>query len=95
MAIARVFDGKGWTLDQYDALIESLLTRLGRGERAAPGVLFHWVTQTEDGIRATDVYESRSAADQLAMEQIGPITAELSLPMPDITEYDVHRYLAR
>jgi hypothetical protein len=94
MAIARVFDGQGWTIEQYDALIESLLTRLGRGERAAPGVLFHWVTQTDDGIRATDVYESRSAADQLATQQIGPITAELRLPMPHITEYDVHRYLA-
>ena len=58
MAIARVFEGKGWTPDQYDKLIAALLDRLGRGERAAPGVLFHWVTTTADGMRATDVYES-------------------------------------
>ena len=94
MAIARVFEGKGWTSAQYDELITALLTRLGRGDRAAPGVLFHWVTETPEGMRATDVYESRSAADALVQEQIGPVAADLGLPAPEITEYEVHRFLA-
>lgn len=95
MAIARVFEGKGWTPEQYDKLIGSLLDRLGRGDRAAPGVLFHWVTSTQEGMRATDVYESREAADALVQEQIGPIAGELGLPLPEIAEYEVHKYLAR
>ena len=33
MAIARVFDGKGWTPQQYDRLIE----RMDLGGRSAPG----------------------------------------------------------
>jgi len=94
MAIARVFEGKGWTPEQYDKLISALLDRLGRGDRAAPGVLFHWVTTTPDGMRATDVYESREAADALVQEQIGPVAGELGLPLPEISEYEVHRYLA-
>jgi hypothetical protein len=94
MAIARVFEGKGWTPGDYDKLIAALLDRLGRGERAAPGVLFHWVTATADGMRATDVYESRDAADTLVQEHIGPIAGELGLALPDISEYEVHRFLA-
>ena len=94
MAIARVFEGKGWTPEQYDKLIAALLDRLGRGDRAAPGVLFHWVAATPDGMRATDVYESREAADALVQDQIGPVDTELGLPLPEITEYEVHRYLA-
>jgi hypothetical protein len=94
MAIARVFEAKGWTPEQYDKLIGALLDRLGRGDRAAPGVLFHWVTPTPDGMRATDVYESREAADALVQEQIGPLAGELGLPLPEITEFEVHRLLA-
>lgn len=93
MAIARVFDGKGWTPEQYDKLIAALLDRVGRGERAAPGVLFHWVAVTPDGMRAVDVYESKEAADTLVQEQIGPVASELGLPLPEITEYEVHKYL--
>lgn len=87
MRIARTFEGKGWTSEQYDALIEKL------GGVAAPGVVFHWAAKTDDGMLAVDVYESREAADRLA-EQIGPAAAELGMPLPNITEYEVHATLA-
>ena len=94
MAIARVFEGKGWTVDQYDELITRLAAQLGLEPGAsAPGVLFHWSARTDDGMRAVDVYESRDAADQLVGQSIGPIAGELGLPMPDVTEYEVHRVL--
>ena len=90
MAIAREFAGKGWTAQQYDEFID----RMQLGGRAAPGVLFHWAAVTEDGMRAVDVYESREAADAVANERIGPLAGELGLPMPEITEYEVHRHLS-
>jgi hypothetical protein len=93
MAVARVFEGKGWTTAQYDELISRLLEGLGRGRRAAPGVLFHWAAATDDGVRAVDVYESRDAADELVSQRIGPIAADLGLPMPDVSEFEVHDYL--
>ena len=62
MAIARVFDGKGWSSEQYDALIDKLVARMGLAPgRSVPGVLFHWAAATKDGMRAVDVYESRQA----------------------------------
>jgi hypothetical protein len=94
MAIARVFDGKGWTTAQYDELIARLAARLGlETGKPAPGVLFHWASTTDDGMRAVDVYESRDAADKLVGEAIGPLVGELGLPMPDISEYQVHNLL--
>ena len=94
MAIARVFEGKGWTTDQYDKLIGQLVGQLGLAPgQAAPGVLFHWAAATDDGMRAVDVYESREAADRLVSESIGPIASELGLPLPDISEYAVHNLL--
>jgi hypothetical protein len=89
MAIARMFEGKGWTAAQYDELIE----RMQLGGHSAPGVLFHWAAETDEGIRAVDVYESRDSADALARERIAPLAGELGLPMPAISEYEVHNYL--
>jgi len=58
------------------------------GGHSAPGVLYHWAAQANTGMKAVDVYETRVAADHLAQEQIGPIVAELGLPMPQISELD-------
>jgi hypothetical protein len=90
MAIARTFRGKGWTLGQYDELID----RMDLGGHSAPGVLFHWAGRTDDGIVAVDVYESREAADRLAHEKVGPVAAQLGLPMPEIEDQPVDRILA-
>jgi hypothetical protein len=94
MAIARTFDGPGWTPEQYDTLIARLVERLSLPVgRSAPGVLFHWATKTDAGMRAVDVYESREAADALVQTHIAPIAQELGLPLPAIAEYDVHGFL--
>jgi len=63
--------------------------------RPAPGVLFHWAAPTGDGWRAVDVYHSRDATDALAQNEIGPVVAELGMPLPQISEYEVPSYLAR
>jgi hypothetical protein len=94
MAIARIFEGKGWTPDQYDELIKRLAAKLDLAPgTTAPGVLFHWAAQTDDGMRAVDVYESAEAADTLVAESIGPIAGEMGLPLPEIQQLDVHNLL--
>lgn len=57
MAIAVQMDFEGGTTDQYDQVIERM--RFGPNGPGAPGSLFHWVTQSEPGIRVTDVWESK------------------------------------
>ena len=96
MTIVRTFEAKGWTADQYDELMARLVTRLGLAPgQSAEGVLFHWAAETEGGMRAVDVYESHAAADRLVGEAIGPIAAELGLPLPDVSELEVHNSLHR
>ena len=94
MAIARVFDGKGWTTGQYDELMKRLVDQLdlAPGE-SAPGVLFHWAAATDEGIRAVDVYASQEVADTLVTSSIGPIATDMGLPLPDIQQYEVHNLL--
>jgi hypothetical protein len=91
MAVAVVIECKGATLDQYDqALAKMGRTPRGRG---APGSLFHWVTATDDGIRVTDVWETREEFEKFAQEQIGPIATEVGFPAPpEITFHDIHNY---
>ena len=92
MAVAIVMDFKGATLDQYDQVIEKMgFTPRGKGAPASYG---HWVTKTADGIRVTDVWETREHFEQFAAEQIGPLTASVGITEPpEMTFYDVHSYL--
>jgi hypothetical protein len=91
MAVAVILDFEGGTLDQYDQVIE----RMGfePGGAGAPGSLFHWVTETGNGIRVTDVWESREQFQRFAEEKIGPLTQEMGLAEPQMTFHDVHNHL--
>ena len=91
MAVAIVLDFKGATLDQYDQVIERMgLTPRGSGP---PGSLFHWVTKTGDGIRVTDLWDSREVFDRFSDEQIGPHTQAVGISPPEVAFHDVHSYL--
>lgn len=89
MSIARVFDAKGWTVEQYDQLIQMM----NLGGHSAPGVLYNWSARTPEGVRVVDVYQDRESADRIAQEKIGPIIQQLGLPMPEISEFEVHSTL--
>jgi hypothetical protein len=92
MAVGVVIDFKGATLDQYDQVVEKMgFTPGGAG---ATGAISHWVTKTPEGIRVTDVWETREYFDRFAQEKIGPITQEVGFPgQPEITFHDVHNHL--
>lgn len=92
MAVGVVLEFAGATLDQYDQVIEKM--GFSPGGAGAPGGLFHWVTQTDDGIRVTDVWQSRAEFEQFAQERIGPETAAVGLPNPpQISFFEVHNHL--
>ena len=92
MAVAVVLEFHGGTVEQYDQVIEKMgFTPGGKG---APGGLFHWVTVTDDGIRVTDVWNSKEEFEAFAHEKIGPITVEVGIEgAPDVTFYEVYNYL--
>ncbi|MBM7798562.1 hypothetical protein JOE57_001483 [Microlunatus panaciterrae] len=92
MAIAVVMDFTGGTLEQYDQVIEKM--HFTPGGPGAAGGLFHWSTATPDGVRVTDVWQTREQFEAFSRDQIGPVTMEVGIPGPPaITVYDVHSYL--
>ena len=94
MAIAVVMDFVGGTLAQYDEVIGKM--GFVPGGPGAPGGLFHWVAKTDEGIRVTDVWDSREQFDAFAGEKIGPLTAEVGVPAPPtVTILDVHNFLTK
>jgi hypothetical protein len=91
MAVGLILEFKGSTLDQYDQIVE----KMDLGGKVPPGAIFHWVAATDDGWRVIDVWEDRATFDKFAEEKIGPISAEVGAPQPEITEYAVHNMLAQ
>ena len=95
MAFAIEMDFKGATLEQYDEVMR--LMSLDDGTREMPpGGLFHWVAQTDDGIRVVDVWESMEQFDKFAQEEIGPYTQQAGISAPPETRVtEVHNYLEK
>lgn len=92
MAVGVVLDFEGATVDQYDQVIEKM--GFSPGGAGGQGSLFHWVTQTDDGMRVTDVWQDRETFERFAEEQIGPFTAAVGITNPpQISFFDVHNYL--
>lgn len=91
MAIAVVMDFNGATVEQYDQVIDKM--HFSPGGPGAPGGMFHWCAVTDNGLRVTDVWDSREQFDAFAQQQIGPITAGVGMAAPEMTFYDVHTYL--
>jgi hypothetical protein len=82
---------KGATLDQYDQVIELMGLQSGQ---APPNAIFHWVAETDDGLRVVDVWETKEAYEQFAQEQIGPYSQQVGVPAPpETTYYDVHNII--
>ena len=91
MVIAVQFDFPGATLNQYDQALEWL--GLLPGGPAARGQLFHWVTATDGGVRAVDVWESRAAFDTFFEARVIPVLPKVGVTRPpDIRVFEVHNY---
>jgi hypothetical protein len=81
----------GGTTEQYDQVISKMgFEHRGTG---APHGLFHWVSQTDDGLKVVDVWDSPEEFQAFADEQIGPYTQEVGLDAPEVTSYPVYNYL--
>ena len=92
MAIAVIIDLAGATLEQYDQLIERMGFR--KGGAGPPGLLFHWVTKSDDGIRVVDVWEDRERFERFSQDTAGPLGEEVGFPSPPRIRYcEVHSYV--
>jgi len=91
-AVAVQLDFTGATLDQYDEVVKRMGFR--PGGPGAPGLMFHWINRTTDGLRATDVWESQEQFEDFSEENIGPISRDVVFPAPPKVQFfEVHTYL--
>jgi hypothetical protein len=94
MAIGVQMDFSGGSLAQYDEVIKKM--GFHPGGPGAPGGLFHWVTTTDDGLRVTDVWDTREHFEKFSSEKVQPLTAEVGFAAPPkVTFFKVHNYLTQ
>lgn len=91
--VAVVMDFVGATHCQLDHLLERM--RLSPGGPGVTGSLFQWSRRTLDGVRVTEVWQSRQYFEITFREEIQPRLSEIGLPDPEITTYEVHSFLTQ
>ena len=89
--VAVVMDFVGATLPQFDQLLESM--RLRPNGPGLTGSLFQWSRRMADGVRVTEVWQSRHHFEFFLREEIEPLVSAAGLREPEITTYEVHTYL--
>jgi hypothetical protein len=90
MAVAYQMRFPDATTAQYDQVIQKM--GLTPGGPTPPGAMFHWVTQTDDGLLVVDVWETEEAFDKFAREQIMPYSQEAGLGEPQVTKHQVYNH---
>jgi hypothetical protein len=90
VVVRQTFTGS--TLGQYDqAAVESGIG--SGGPHIAPGLLFHFVVATDDGVEITDIWTTRQGFEKFAQERIAPVAQELGISPPSSVEFvEVHNY---
>jgi hypothetical protein len=91
--VAVVMDFVGATLPQFDQLLESM--RLSSTGPGLSGSLFQWSRCMLDGVRVTEVWQSRNHFEVFLRGEIEPRLSEAGLREPEITTYEVHSYLTQ
>jgi hypothetical protein len=91
--VAVVMDFVGATHCQLDHLLERM--RLSPCGPGVTGSLFQWSRRTLDGVRVTEVWQSRQYFEITFREEIQPRLSEIGLPHPEITTYEVHSFLTQ
>ena len=93
MAVGVQLDFRGATLKQYDEALEWL--GFLPGGPPAQDQLFHWVTETDDGIRIIDVWKSQEAFEKFFEVTVLPVLPEIGVvDQPEVQLFEVHNYFA-
>jgi hypothetical protein len=91
MAVGIQMDFEGGSYDQYDEVLRSMgLSPTGPGPA---GLISHYATMSDSGLRVVDVWQTREEFEKFAQEQIGPLAQEAGISSPPRMEFfEVHNY---
>jgi len=83
MAVCRIYDVAGATLDQYDEVSSKL-------DSAKPdGAIFHVSGMLDDRLQVIEVWESSEHLEAYE-KQLGPAMKEANVPDPLVSQFEVH-----
>ena len=82
MAICRIYEVRGATLEQYDEVDKKF-------PDIPPGARYHVAGSTGDTMYVIEVWESREDVEKY-MQQIGPAIEQAGIPEPSVTEFEIH-----
>ena len=91
IAVEVNFRGAGATLENYIKSLKILGTT-PEGPHPDPDCLFHWVTETDGGLRVIDVWTSQAEFEAF-VPKVGAAADELGMPKPHVKTIDVANYL--
>ncbi len=83
MAICRIYEVEGATLDQYDAVDAKL-------PDTPEGAKYHVAGAIDGGFCVVEVWESREHVERFLQGPLGAAMQEAGVPEPKITEFEVH-----
>ena len=92
MAVAVEVNFPGATIAQFDEAIK-IIGAVPGGRHPGEGALFHWATQTDSGVRVTDVWETKEQFERFREDVIVPNSGRAGLPEPEFRVIDVHEYM--
>lgn len=83
MAICRIYEVPGGSLEQYDQINQAI-------QEVPEGGQVHVAGSTGGTMYIVEVWESREHVERFMQERLGPELQKAQAPEPKITEFEVH-----
>jgi hypothetical protein len=89
MAVCRIYEVAGATLEQYDAVNDKV------PEQMPPEAHYHVAGAAGGTLYVIEVWDSREDIERFMQGPLGPAMEEVGVPEPKITEFEVHNEESR
>lgn len=83
MAICRIYEVEGGTLDQYDE-VDAKFPEQPEGAR------LHLAGAADGRLFVVEIWESSEKADEYMASDVGAAIEEAGIPEPKVTEFEIH-----
>ena len=83
MAICRIYEIEGGTLDQYDEVDAKF-------PESPEGAKLHVAGAADGRLYVVEIWESREQVERYMQSGVGAAIEEAGIPEPKVTEFEIH-----